>query len=391
MVFAKPLSEVTFGDVKTLMQNKIPESDVLDYKSQLVDDDQLLKHVCAFANSRGGFIAFGVEETGKGGLPRNIPGVNSIDINKERMEQIILSNISPRVQTKIAAVEHEAKGKSVLIVQVPDSALKPHMNLRNRKFYRRYEFEAVEMDEREVSDAYRRRFITYQEVDEYVRGILTKPDLGYRSLGQVVVIPAMLGSRLFESSDDKTFSWLDPNKINPQPAGFGFAPNFGYVPGFPRPSPNGVICEQGPAPTRYLELHRNGCLEYGDEFGFAEVQGHPELAYFPYVTFCLRLLHTLQFASMVYTRYNYFGDVRIVASVKPSKALVMPTRFHMDEQTCKTNSILVMREFSTEVLESNYSYIASGMMHEVFNHFGFWKCPLFDDKGDYISEKFAEL
>jgi len=169
MVFTKPLSQVTFDDVRALMQNKMTESDALDYKVQLVDDEQLVRHVCAFANSRGGFIAFGVEETGKGGFPKDIPGVDSSDVNKERMEQILLSNISPRVQTKIGAIEHETRRKSVLIVQIPDSALKPHMNLRTRKYYKRYEFEAVEMEEREVSDAYRRRFIAYQEVDQYVR------------------------------------------------------------------------------------------------------------------------------------------------------------------------------------------------------------------------------
>ena len=54
------------------------------------------------------------------------------------------------------------------------------------------------------------------------------------------------------------------------------------------------------------------------------------------------------------------------------------------------NDFLVGREFSTELLESNYSYIASGMMHEAFNHFKSWRCPLFGDKGDYIRQKFAE-
>lgn len=392
LVFTKPLSEISFDDIAALQQNKIHESDILDYKAGLVDDDQLIKHVVAFSNTRGGFILFGVEETGKGGFPKDIPGVVSKEINKERMEQILLSNVSPRVHVKVREIPHTLSGRAILIVQIPDSSLKPHMNLRLRKYHKRYEFEAMEMEESEVSDAYRRRLMTYQQVDEHLRMVLSKSDSRCKVLGQIVVIPTVLDGRLIDTSDKEALAWLDPNKINPQPAGFMFAPNFGYVPSFPAPSPRGVVCQNAdPASFReYLELHRNGCVEYGDDVASFEVEGRPDLVYFPYVVFCVRLLHTLQFASMVYSHYNYFGDVRLVISIKPSDKLLMPTRFHMDDEVCKSNVILVDREVPSTMLESDHSFVASHIMHEIFNHFGFWRCHLFDEKGSYIREKLTE-
>ena len=76
LVFTKPLSQITFADVKALQNNQTQESDILDYKTGLIDDDQLIRHVTAFANTRGGFIIFGVEETGRGGFPKAIPGID---------------------------------------------------------------------------------------------------------------------------------------------------------------------------------------------------------------------------------------------------------------------------------------------------------------------------
>jgi predicted HTH transcriptional regulator len=68
LVFLKSLQDLKFEDVERLKINEICESQV-DYKEQLLEDDKLLKQVCTFANTNGGFLIFGIEETGKGGYP----------------------------------------------------------------------------------------------------------------------------------------------------------------------------------------------------------------------------------------------------------------------------------------------------------------------------------
>ena len=85
----------------------------------MLDDDSLIKHVTAFANTRGGYMIFGLEETGKGGFPKAIPAVDSKEINRERMEQILLSNISPRLHVKIAEIPHIRRRSQFLLFRFP--------------------------------------------------------------------------------------------------------------------------------------------------------------------------------------------------------------------------------------------------------------------------------
>jgi hypothetical protein len=384
LVFGKPLSDVEFKDAKALQTNQICESDILDYKTDLVDDDQLIKQVTAFANTRGGLIVFGVEETGRGGFPKSIPGIDQ-GANKERMEQILLSNISPRLGVKIREIPHENGGKCILIVQIPDSYLRPHMNLRLRKFEKRYQFEAVEMDEREVSEAYRTRFATYETVEDYLNTVASRTDLHYKVRAQIVVIPTILDARLIDTSNKEGLAWLDYGKINPQPQLGAYSP---YVPDSPVPSPRGVVCQRI---SRYLELHRNGCVEYGRELGseFTQVQGKRDEWYFAHAEFCVKVLHTLQFASIVYSQYNYFGEVKVVVSIQPTNGLIIKHNLNLGlaETICQSSSILVDRSCPSTTLESDYSVLAASIMHEIFNHFGYWRCPLFDSKDNYLVDK----
>jgi hypothetical protein len=133
-------------------------------------------------------------------------------------------------------------------------------------------------------------------------------------------------------------------------------------------------------------------VEYGREFAsvFTKVEGHDNTWYFPYVEFCIKLLHTLQFASIVYSQYNYFGEVKAVVSINPSEHLILPrtgVADSLDDGTCRSGEIWVDRSFSSTILESDFSPVAASMMHEIFSYFGQWRCPLFDSQGNYIAEK----
>jgi len=384
LVFTKPLSQIAFADIKALQNNQTQESDILDYKAGLIDDDQLIRHVTAFANTRGGFIIFGVEETGRGGFPKAIPGIDQQEINKERMEQILLSNISPRVNVKMRDIPHDNGQKRILLLQIPDSSLRPHMNLRLKKYMKRYEFEAVDMNERDVTEAYRTRFSSYDVVEKYIRTATSRPDPMYNVKAQILVIPTVLDTRLVDTSDRENLAWLEPGKIHPQPTSVD-----AFVPDIPTPSPRGVVCQRQ---FRYLEVHRNGCVEYGREFAsdFTKVEKHDNTWYFPYVEFCIRLLHTLQFASIVYSQYNYFGEVKAVVAIKPSGHLVLPRSAladSFDNGVCRSSEIWVDRSLSSTILESDFSPVAASIMHEIFSCFGQWRCPLFDSKGNYVIEK----
>src|SRR2546422_9765427 len=102
--------------------NNIDESVILDYKRDMIQDDDLVKHVSAFANTSGGFMVFGIDAMKKGGPPKDLPGIEVGAVSMERLEQVLLSNISPRLFVKAKNIPHEIAGRSFLVLQIPDSA-----------------------------------------------------------------------------------------------------------------------------------------------------------------------------------------------------------------------------------------------------------------------------
>lgn len=381
MVFQKSLQELEFADIEWLKLNQICESQILDYKEQLLEDDKLLKQVSAFTNTQGGLLIFGIKETGKGGYPEEILGIDKEKINKERIEQIILGNIHPRLNVKIQVVDHKDASKAIVVVQIPNSYLKPHMSERDNKFYRRFEFQALPMAETEVNDAYKRRYAGYQEVGSYISSLLEpkegEPFLISQIIGKIIVIPTIL-SRMINTSDISEFSWMDKLR---------FKPKYPYIPTSPEPSSDGIRCQYRSKEGLLhegLEIHRNGCIFYTSYFGIKK----EEKMFLSALDLCIKLLHTLQFASALYQRYNFFGDVKIVCDLRWMKDTWLPSfsrgihRFSLvEEYPCQTNIINISREFSTNMLDSKYEYIASGIMDDLANSYGLWKCPFFDDKG----------
>jgi len=379
MVFLKPLKELKFEDIERLKSNKTCESDILDYKEQLLKDEDLLKHVSAFANTQGGFLIFGVKETGKGGYSEDILGIDRSQVNKERMEQIILSNIQPRLDAKIQPIDHQDSSKVFVVIQIPNSYLKPHMNRQGDRFYKRYNFEAMPMTETEVSNAYKRRFNGYQEVENYLSKL--SEIKGFRSpqiIGQIIVIPTIL-SRMIETSNMKEFDWM--NQLS-------FKPKYPYLPSsILTPSSNGIksqFLDKDGHVLWGLEIHRNGCVHYiNTQLGATK----NDILVFLFLDFCTSLMHTLQFASAIYQRYNYFGDVKIVCNLHGLENSVLPRpdrlRSTYNIFHCQVSEINVTREFPTNVVESKYEFISSGIMDDVFNSYGLWKCPYFDDKGNF--------
>ncbi len=135
-VFTKATSEITFADIDELMSAKTQEGWMLDYKGEWIGNDEIAKLVCAFANTYGGLIVFGIaEEKGK-----NTPGEFTwFECPKEnlgsKIDSITWDKITPPVfcETKVVG---SADGKHwVFVVRVPESDLTPHAVMGNRRVY----------------------------------------------------------------------------------------------------------------------------------------------------------------------------------------------------------------------------------------------------------------
>ena len=117
-------------DLIELVDAQVPEGLRLDFKltnygKSDSDKRELLKDVSALANSHGGHLVIGIEETE--GVATNIAGVD-IDTDAEilRMEQILRNAIEPPISGIRMRSISLAKGRKVLMLRIPRSWNPPH-------------------------------------------------------------------------------------------------------------------------------------------------------------------------------------------------------------------------------------------------------------------------
>ena len=96
-----------------------PEGKTLEFKQDLSSPKNILKTVTAFANTAGGIILIGIEDGSKAVL-----GVEHPLDEEERLCNLIADSIEPRLAPSVELVNW--KGRSLLLVEVYPSALRPH-------------------------------------------------------------------------------------------------------------------------------------------------------------------------------------------------------------------------------------------------------------------------
>ena len=151
----------TLEEVQQLILNQIQESLHLDYKGGDALDPlrvraaEIAKDVSSFANSDGGAIIYGVGEENQ--LPSKIDdGVDHNRFSRERLEQIIQSNISPKIDGVEVVQIPISIERSIYAVWVPKSFRGPHQ-ASDCRYYKRFNFQSAPMEDYEINDVRSRR------------------------------------------------------------------------------------------------------------------------------------------------------------------------------------------------------------------------------------------
>lgn len=151
----------TIKDIERFIEARVQESINLGYKrSNSVDDKkraEIAKDVSAFANSDGGLLIYGVEEQEH--LPIKMDnGIEHKKFNREWLENVITGNIAPRIDDIQIFQIPLSDSHSLFAVKVPKSFRGPHQErLESKRYYRRFNFKSVPMEDYEVREAYNRR------------------------------------------------------------------------------------------------------------------------------------------------------------------------------------------------------------------------------------------
>lgn len=155
------------------INDQVEESLNLEYKGsqslQLTDGckNEISKDVSAFANSNGGIIIYGISEPQAGNkhLPAAIDPTKRNIFSKETLEQIINSRINPTIHGIIihpVTIGAPANNDVVYVVEIPQSNTAHQAS--DKKYYRRYNFQSVPMDDWEIKDIINRKNRTQAKV-----------------------------------------------------------------------------------------------------------------------------------------------------------------------------------------------------------------------------------
>lgn len=160
----------TIKKINQHIENGIEENINLDYKGagSLAKSNEkkkeISKDVTAFANSDGGIIIYGVKEFDdekRRHLPERIEAVSRTEISKEWIEQVINSNISPKIHgisiTPIQIGDAE-DNNAIYVVEIPQSTTAHQA--KDKRYYKRYNFESIMMDDWEIKDIINRKNIS---------------------------------------------------------------------------------------------------------------------------------------------------------------------------------------------------------------------------------------
>jgi hypothetical protein len=139
----------------------VQESLTLDYKQSdaLKATDgvkkEIAKDVSAFANSAGGRIIYGIIEEGH--EPKGIDsGVDPAEFTREWLEQVIMSNVAPRIEgMRIKQIPLQG-GRVGYVIDIPAATSRGPHHSADKRYYKRFNFASVPMEDYEIRDVLRR-------------------------------------------------------------------------------------------------------------------------------------------------------------------------------------------------------------------------------------------
>ncbi len=131
--FEKSLENLDEQELQKLIDNEISEGWCIEYKADLpkqtqkLDVPKILKPISAFANTKGGWLFYGVEASNTN-IAVSLTGIDLSQYNNltDQISQIISSNISPQpvFHFKVVLLKN---GNSVLIIKVEESPVPPYI------------------------------------------------------------------------------------------------------------------------------------------------------------------------------------------------------------------------------------------------------------------------
>lgn len=140
----------TLEDIKGFIDGGIEEGLTLEYKRELGHNREIAKSICAFANTEGGIIIYGVNS--KDRIPTSLNWIEEENI-EEKIQNIAATSIQPKLEfVRVLRCPNPSNEKqAVFIAEVQKGLNAPHMF--DNRYYKRRGSVALPMDNDEVRHA----------------------------------------------------------------------------------------------------------------------------------------------------------------------------------------------------------------------------------------------
>lgn len=269
----KPLADLTEADLGRLVTDEVREGKTIEYKSLLPSDQteakkEFLADASSFANTAGGYLIFGVEESD--GVAKKISGVSESDLDALmlRLESSVRDGIEPRMPVVRTHGVRLAGGALVVVMEIGRSWAGPHMVTYKgtSRFYARTSAGKYQLDVQEIRAAFLGTAGLNQKLRDFRSSRIAKVlggELGFEMSGtaaavlHVCPVPALAAGEVLALEGMRNGN--DSQHLRPIYSG-GWNERITF---------DGLIrfqeTNQNPSRTRsYAQIFHDGCIEAAD-------------------------------------------------------------------------------------------------------------------------------
>lgn len=296
------VKSIGLADIERLVADRVPEGKTIEYKSALPsgtdgDKKEFLADVSSFANTSGGDLVYGMEES-QGIAERITPLVMAdADLEQRRLDNLIRDGIRPRLTYTIRLID--APGGRILVIRVERGWSGPYRVTfqGHDKFYARTTAGKYPLDVDELRAAFTLSQSTTDKirafrVDRIIALSNNETPVPFEPGGKIVLHCIPFGAFGANVAYDVLQYNNQPQLLKPFRSGGGWST---------RITLEGILSRSGDPAISYTHLFRNGIVE--------AVEGHflnidrngvrslPSIAYeveiLRHLPVCLRFLKTL--------------------------------------------------------------------------------------------------
>lgn len=383
------LDDISLATIDALVANGLREGRTLDFKRDAVggkDDDkrEFLADISAFANTAGGDLLLGVEESA--GEAIAVPGVTLPDPDAEirRLDSILRAGLEPRLP-RVDFRWLAAGSRGCLLVRVPRSFAAPHRVVfrDHGKFYGRNSGGKYPLDVAELRSAFLSANSAIQEIRRFRRErlALIEADEGAMPINMTAkLVFHIVPLSAFTTGAEIV---IDPNRslLPPLTSGSGFNTRH-MLEGFA----TYVGREDTPETiSSYTLLFRSGIVEAVSSVGHSNQEGSfvsassvewPLLSYYGHYTGALEKLGV---------EPPFYLFVSLLGVKGHSLATA---RFSFGLRTKLRQDALLLPEAVVTDAAAPVEHLLRSTFDLFWNAFGFPRSFSFDDNGKYIGEKY---